>query len=297
MIPDLRFVIGAVIATALLGVTVFGLAAAMHLSYQSKLGPLEASRLLAYSSDGRSRIPVPAPRLDNPFANIPVDPSPLLMRPPAMSADQSPAPLQQQAEPIEPPAQTAATNAQPADDREPASFPPPDDLDTVDERAVIDPPLPLDDASAPSTESAPAAESGAPGVPTPEPAVADTTPPVESPAAPVETTPVTPAPVVESPPEPSAAPEVEQVGTIAVTTNPAETRDDAPAVVDVPAIAKKPEPVKAKRKRAVRKPVARRRRPARRATAPINPLFPSIGYPMNAPSNANRPAKGFWRLD
>ena len=49
MLPDLRFVIGAVMATALLGVTLFGLAAAMHISHQSKVGPLEASRLLAYT--------------------------------------------------------------------------------------------------------------------------------------------------------------------------------------------------------------------------------------------------------
>src|SRR5688572_29864438 len=56
MIPDLRFVIGAVMATVLLGVTLFGLAAAMHISHQSKLSPLEASRLLAYTPDSRHRV-------------------------------------------------------------------------------------------------------------------------------------------------------------------------------------------------------------------------------------------------
>ena len=100
MLPDLRFVIGAVLATALLGVTLFGLAATMHISHQSKIGPLEASRMLAYTPEGRHRIfDMPAPRFDSPFANIPADPNPV--------------PLQQPAAPLAPPVQTAAV-AQPA---------------------------------------------------------------------------------------------------------------------------------------------------------------------------------------
>ena len=100
MIPDLRFVIGAVMATALLGVTLFGLAAAMHISHQSKLSPLEASRLLAYTPESRHRVfDIPAPRFDSPFANIPADPNPV--------------PLQQPAAPAEAPVQTAAVT-QPA---------------------------------------------------------------------------------------------------------------------------------------------------------------------------------------
>lgn len=147
MIPDLRFVVGAVIATALLGVTLFGLAAAMHISHQSKISPLEASRLLAYTPESRHRIfDVPAPRLDSPFANIPAGPNPV--------------PLQQPAEPAAPPQQTAAAaqsapDAQASPAAQPASPPQPaNDADTVDERAVVDPPLPLDnDPPAAAAES------------------------------------------------------------------------------------------------------------------------------------------------
>ena len=133
MLPDLRFVIGAVMATALLGVTLFGLAAAMHISHQSKVGPLEASRLLAYAPENRHRIfDMPARRLDNPFANIP--------------AEANPVPLQQPAEPIEPPAPPMQTAAAAAPAAQPDSPPQPaaSDADTVDERAVVDPPLPPD---------------------------------------------------------------------------------------------------------------------------------------------------------
>jgi len=44
MLPDFRFVIGAVLATVVLGVTSFGLLAAARLTYQGKAGPFEASR-------------------------------------------------------------------------------------------------------------------------------------------------------------------------------------------------------------------------------------------------------------
>lgn len=256
MIPDLRFVVGAVIATALLGVTLFGLAAAMHISHQSKISPLEASRLLAYAPESRHRIfDIPAPRLDSPFANIPADPNPV--------------PLQQPSEPAEPPQQTAAT-AQPAPDAQaspaaqPASPPrPANDADTVDERAVVDPPLPLDnDPPAAAAESAPAA-------PPPESAAAA--------APPVETTPAAAAPVAE---QPAAAQDVQQVGSIPTTT-------DA-AVTDVTETQAAP---KAKRKRTARK--AKAKRPAQRATAPVDPF----GYPAGTTSTANRPARGFWPLD
>lgn len=180
MIPDLRFVVGAVIATALLGVTLFGLAAAMHISHQSKISPLEASRLLAYTPESRHRIfDVPAPRFDSPFASIPADPNPV--------------PLQQPAEPVAPVLQTAAA-AQPTLGVQP----PANDADTVDERAVVEPPLPPDG-------DPPAA------------------------AAPIETAPATPAPVAE---QPAAAPDVQQVGSIPSTTDAAdmtETQEPAKA--------------------------------------------------------------------
>jgi hypothetical protein len=239
MIPDLRFVVGAVIATALLGVMLFGLAAAMHISHQSKISPLEASRLLAYTPESRHRIfDVPAPRLDSPFANIPADPNPV--------------PLQQPAEPAAVPLQTAAT-AQPTPDAQP----PASDADTVDERAVVEPPLPPDgDPPAASAESAPAA-------PPPEAAAAA--------APPIETTPAPPAPVAE---QTVATPDVEPVGSIPPTT--------------AAAVAETQEPAKAKRKRTARK--AKPRRPAPRTAAQVDPF----GYPVGTTSTANRPAQGFW---
>ena len=49
MLPDLRFVLGAVMATALLVVTAIGVATTLRLAHQAKVGPLEASRSLAYA--------------------------------------------------------------------------------------------------------------------------------------------------------------------------------------------------------------------------------------------------------
>jgi hypothetical protein len=49
MLPDLRFVVGAVLATALLVVTAFGVTTTLRLAHQAKVGPLEASRSLAYA--------------------------------------------------------------------------------------------------------------------------------------------------------------------------------------------------------------------------------------------------------
>jgi hypothetical protein len=299
MLPDLRFLIGAVLATALLGVTVFGLAAAMHLSRQSKVAPLETSRLLAYTPDGGYRIvDVPARRFDNPFANIPPDPNPVPMqqslRPaaeqePAGDSETAAAPepagepraepelAAAEPEPADaPPMQTAAA-AQPASP--PANDPAPaNDPDTVDERAVVDPPLPQD------------GDAAAEAAPPPEPAPAPVT------AAPVETMPAPPAPVVETP-TPAAPPEVEDVGSIQPTNNNAETRSQPRATEDAPAAAATTETSepKAKRKRAVRRAVVRR---PPEQTTPINPFGFTL-YPTPAPastaSTANRPAKGFWQ--
>jgi hypothetical protein len=49
MLPDFRFLIGAVLATAVLGVTTFGLATAVQLSHQTKIGPLEVARSFAFA--------------------------------------------------------------------------------------------------------------------------------------------------------------------------------------------------------------------------------------------------------
>src|SRR6266545_3975968 len=52
MLPDFRFVIGAVLATSVLAVTALGLFTATRLTPQGKSGPLETSRNLAF--DDRS---------------------------------------------------------------------------------------------------------------------------------------------------------------------------------------------------------------------------------------------------
>ena len=268
MIPDLRFVVGAVIATAMLGVTLFGLAAAMHISHQSKISPLEASRLLAYTPEGRHRISaMPAPRFDSPFANIPADPNPVPLQQPAAPQPQTAATAQPTVD-VQPTA-----DVRPTPDVQPAANPAPaNDADTVDERAVVEPPLPLDNdppaaAAGAPVETTPAAAAPVPAAPPPEPAAAA--------APPVETTPAAAAPVAE---QPAAAPDVQQVGSIPATT-------DAAA-------AETPDPPKAKRKRVVRK--ARAKRPARRAPVQLD----AFGYPINpSTSTANRPASIFWPRD
>jgi len=272
MLPDLRFVIGALIATVLLGVTLFGVAATMHVSYQSKVSPLETSRMLAYTPEGRHRIfDIPAPRADSPFANIVVDPNPVPLR------QQSPEPTAEPAGEPAPLLQTAASVAPalpPPAIAEPASLPPSgDDADTVDERAVVDPPLPLDnDAPAQTAEPAPAA-------PSPEPAAAAN--------APIETLPATAPPVVEAPAVPVAAPDVQQVGSI-----PPATTDAAPEARPGASITEARETRKAKRARKT----AKTKRPVRRARVPPVAQSALPGFPLGSTSNADRPAIGFWPL-
>src|SRR5216683_427940 len=48
MLPDFRFVIGAVLAMAVLGTTAFGMLVAVRATHQTKAGPLEVSRNLAF---------------------------------------------------------------------------------------------------------------------------------------------------------------------------------------------------------------------------------------------------------
>lgn len=293
MLPDLRFLIGAVLATALLSVTAFGMMAAMQLSHQSKLAPLETSRLLAYTPDGGYRIvDVPARRYENPFANIPADPNPVLLQ----------RPMQQPAEPeaAEAPAIQTAVVVQPEASPEPAAATPPaSDPDTIDERAVIDPPLPHDN-DAPVT----AADSALPSTPAPP---AETTPAVPAPestpsltATPVETAPAAAAPLVDAPAMPSATPEIEQVGSIPAADETVGPLSEASAVADL-AVEAETSQANAKRKRAARR--AARVKAARRALPPAAQAHPFgfTGYPLNATSSTNitistadRPARGFW---
>jgi hypothetical protein len=48
MLPDFRFLIGALLATGMLGVAGFGLATAVRLSHEARVGPSEATRSLAF---------------------------------------------------------------------------------------------------------------------------------------------------------------------------------------------------------------------------------------------------------
>src|SRR5262249_4565494 len=49
MLPDIRFAIGAVLASALLIITAFGLAATVRIAHHKTGGPFEAPRVLAYA--------------------------------------------------------------------------------------------------------------------------------------------------------------------------------------------------------------------------------------------------------
>jgi hypothetical protein len=52
MLSDLRFVFGALMATAMLAIAAFGIGVSMRLAREAKLGPLEATRRLAYTDRG-----------------------------------------------------------------------------------------------------------------------------------------------------------------------------------------------------------------------------------------------------
>ncbi len=171
-----------------------------------------------------------------------------------------------------------------------ANLPPPaDDADTVDERAVVDPPLPRDsDPPAQTVETAPAAPLPEPE-PEPEPAAA---------SAPIETMPAAPAPVVEAPAEPAAAPVVEapaeSVGTPdfeQVASIPPAATDAAPETrLDIAALTEAREAPKARRARKA----ARAKRAVRRAAATPTLSQSSTLFPLSSTSNRNQPAIGFW---
>src|SRR5215470_3073734 len=86
MLPDFRFVIGAVLAIAVLGTTAFGMLVAMRATHQTKAGPLEVSRNLAfddradwnqfYDPDSGRRFEELARRSDAPPARPPHAPEP-----------------------------------------------------------------------------------------------------------------------------------------------------------------------------------------------------------------------------
>jgi hypothetical protein len=101
MLPDIRFAIGAVLASALLIVTAFGLAATVRVAHHKTGGPLEAPRILAYADpidwgprpDALRRLDdfrINDPLLER-LAAIPVDPPGIRLSDPTPTADREPA--------------------------------------------------------------------------------------------------------------------------------------------------------------------------------------------------------------
>ena len=273
MIPDLRFVIRAVIATALLSMTAYGFGAAVHVAHQGKVAPLEAARALAYMPHD-VRIDRFGRGADNPFANVPVSPEGMRPAPPLVLAA------------ADPPAEAAPVAADAVTE---TAAPAAGDHDTVDERAVIDPPLPLDSEQA----AEPIETTAAPAQAAPSQSLSA-----------ARVTPITTAPpaLAENPGEPAR--EVEHVGSVASITA-APDQVDAPP----PALAIELRQVKkAKAKPAARKPKARPRprttvaRPAASTGYPVSasgfPAMNPIGgfFPLPAASRANT-AKPLWRGD
>jgi hypothetical protein len=254
MLPDLRFAIGAVLATALLGVTAFGMAAAVQIAHQGKVSPLEASRMLAYTPDARRELQADS----GPFANIPADRTPL---PP-------PAPVVRN-----------AANDTPAAASETPAAPPSGDPDMVDERAVVDPPLPLDSDPQPTAAEAPPAQA----TPMPTPA-----------AAPIETAPAAPAPAGG---RAAAQPDIEPVGSI--------PRDAAAEPAPLPkrkAAAKKaaPKQTTAPKQKAAPRLAARPRlragslQPSASTGYPVSPFDDMPRATQRAAARPAQQSKGLW---
>jgi hypothetical protein len=226
MLPDFRFVLGAVLATALLVVTGIGLFSAVKVAHQARVGPLEASRSLAFAPEhGRPRFRDATPRFgmpsaDDPFANLPrgsaldVVEAPTIVIPEIATPDVlAQAPLPPPIEPEIPAPAEATTSA-------------PDEADAVDERAVVDPPLPDDDgtdiAAEPNTQ--PIVESQAQPVSGPNSqSVAE---PNSQPLAEPSTQMIVAEPAVEA--EPNAEPPVAAPAVQAAAANEPAAQADAP---------------------------------------------------------------------
>jgi hypothetical protein len=200
MLPDLRFLIGATLAAALLGVTGVGLFATMQMVHQTRVGPLESSRILAFTADGMhqpggvARFGTPL-LADDPFAGIPRA---------TIVADR----LAQES----PAAENPADSPPAAESAQPAALPA-NDHDTVDERAVIEPPLPPGgDDTQTAAEPSPQA-----------PVERDSQAAVAAPAPPLDVAPDVAAPNAGTPnadaasvaaPTAAAAPEPDHVGSL-----------------------------------------------------------------------------------
>jgi hypothetical protein len=266
MIPDLRFIIGAVTAVALLGFTLFGMVAAVHITHQSRVGPLEASRLLAYTPEFRQRIDV-APDADvAPDVNV------------ALGVTVAPA--------VEEPFNPAA-------DPSPVDVSQPGPID-------LSPPIPVDISQPPSEPSEPPVQSAtltesADEPPVAVPSVAVTPVPTATPSETAdvrETADVQSAPDVQDPPQdpPNVQnpPDVQHVGSIPPKEDTTETVSEvAPVAEEEPEAAP---------------PKVRRARRAKRQVRRVEPFppFAATGYPLFATTTTavvDRPAKGFWPTD
>jgi hypothetical protein len=225
-LPDLRFVIGAALATALLVVTAFGVAVTLRLSHQAKVGPLEASRSLAYADQtdwNQFQDPTAARRFEDmtrPIDGESVQPS---LDPPAGTATEAPQPVAPLPT-LETPARDTASvpqdgNATPVVD---------DHAINADLEAVIVPaPAAATNASLPEAAAAtgpdetPAVEVAAIDPPATVPATIEPAPPAAVISA--------PAPTAELP----AASEVDRVASI-----PATSPGDITAVEPFPPLPK-----------------------------------------------------------
>ena len=250
MLPDLRFVIGAGLATTLLVATTFGVVATLRLAHQAKMGPFESSRSLAYADQtdwNQFQDPTAARRFDDMTRPIGSESVPPSLNPPADVATDAPQPVAPSPipEPPEPDIAGASVSNLPADvaqDTNVAGGVPQDgtaapvaddhtahlDLEPVPAPAATTG-APVPDAAATAAtgpDVSPSVQVAARDLPATAPATTEpaiTEPPATEPAAiePATPEPATIAPVIAAPApiaEPSAGSEVDRVASIPATS-------------------------------------------------------------------------------
>lgn len=215
MLPDFRFVIGATLATAMLGIAIFGLATAVRLSHEAKMGPPETLRSSAFDERAdwnQFSDPELARRFDALARQAEAGGATLV--PEAVAAAEVPQP-----------ALAVPVVEAPAPNELPASIPPNSEANLT---PIEDGPTTIDDMAAkseqePLLESDPAAIAS---LPTQEPVVtgAIATEPVESPAVMAETVPLANIEFKASEPTPVNEPPIvaERVASIPAAPNDAE---------------------------------------------------------------------------
>jgi hypothetical protein len=272
MLPDLRFLVGATLATALLAVASVGLLTADQIAHQARLGPLEASRSLAFAPElGRPPVADATPRFgmwlpDDPFATLSRGTAPDVVAAPKIEAPEIAVSEIVAQAPVLPAAPEIA--AAPAE--APAS--PPDDTDTVDERAVIDPPLPAD-SDIMQTAEPDILQTAEPDLaPSPEVEHVGSLPPATAAAA---DPPIAPPPLVDTPATVAAADDAPVADADIVDTLGGALTTSA--VPQGPAEKAKPE--KKAKKAVAAKAKAKAKRTVRKARAAVQPTA-SSGYPI-----------------